>query len=118
MPRLAGISTWQLSHLQVSSFMAVIISQVARQGQHLLFLFFPLDTKRKLDTTDRNKVDTANPLCLDELDHAVILQEVRDAYKGGNAFSFFLFKLAFILGYGKIPAAPLARGLQLPCQRH
>jgi hypothetical protein len=88
-----------------------IISQVARQGQHLFFLFFPLDTKRKLDTTDGNKVDTANPLCLDELGHAVILQEVRDAYKGGNAFSFFLFKLAFILGYGKIPAAPVARRL-------
>jgi hypothetical protein len=108
---LGAISTLHSKHLQVSSFMALIISQVARQGQHLLFLFFPLDTKRKLDTTDGNKVDTANPLCLDELDHAVILQEVRDAYQGGNAFSFFLFVVAFILGYGKIPAAPLARRL-------
>jgi hypothetical protein len=98
--------------------MALILSQVARQGQHLFFLFFPLDTKRKLDTTDGNKVDTANPLCLDELGHADILQEKRNAHKGGNAFSFFLFKLAFPNSYGKIPAAPLARGLQLPCQRH
>jgi hypothetical protein len=118
MLRLAGISTWQLSHLQVSSFMALILSQVGRQGQHLLFLFFPLDTERKLDTTDGNKVDTANPLCLDELGHAVILQESVDTHKGGNAFSFFLFKLAFILEHGKMPAAPEARGLQLPCQRH
>jgi hypothetical protein len=88
--------------------MALIISQIARQGQHLLFLFFPLDTKRKLDTTDRNKVDTANPLCLDELVHVPILQESVDARKGGNAFSFFLFILAFIPSYDIIAAAAFA----------
>ena len=109
-PVLGAISTLHSKHLQVSSFMALILSQVSRQSQHLLFLFFPLDTKRKLDTTDGNKVDTANPLCLDELDHAVILQESVNTHKGGNTFSFFLFKLAFILGYGKIPAAAFGSG--------
>ena len=98
--------------------MAVIISQVARQGQHLLFLFFPLDTKGNLDPPDGQEVKTANPLRLDQLGHADILQEKKGAHKGGNAFSFFLFKLAFILEHGKMPAAPEARGLQLPCQRH
>jgi hypothetical protein len=87
-----------------------IISQVGCKGQHLLFLFFSLDTKRKLDTTDGNKVDTANPLCLDELDHAVILQESVNTHKGGNTFSFFLFKLAFSNSYGKIPAAAEGSG--------
>ena len=65
MPRLAGISTWQLSHLQVLSFMVLILSQVARQGQHLLFLFFPLDTERDLDPPDGQEVKTANLFCLD-----------------------------------------------------
>lgn len=76
--------------------MAVIISQVARQGQHLLFLFFPLDTERDLDPPDGQEVKTANPLRLDQLGHAVILQEKWDAHKGGNAFIFFfLFLLLF-----------------------
>jgi hypothetical protein len=70
--------------------MAVIISQVARQGQHLLFLFFPLDTKGNLDPPDGQEVKTANPLRLDQLGHADILQDVVDARKRGNAFSFLL----------------------------
>lgn len=76
--------------------MAVIISQVARQGQHLLFLFFPLDTKGNLDPPDGQEVKTANPLRLDQLGHVPILQEDGDAHKGGNAFSFFLFVVAFL----------------------
>jgi hypothetical protein len=55
------------SLLQSMQFMAIILSQVGRDGQHLLLLFFPLDTKRNLETTDGQEVKTANPLCLDHV---------------------------------------------------
>ena len=50
--------------------MAVILSQVGGRKQLLISLFFPLDTKGDLETTDGNEVDTANPLCLD---HGLII---------------------------------------------
>ena len=81
---------------QVFVFHVLILSQVGGDGQHLLFLFFSLDTKGNLDPTDGQEVKTANPLCLDELVHVPILQDVVDAHKGGNAFSFFLFVVAFL----------------------
>ena len=73
-----------------------ILHQNCGDGQHLLFLFFSLDTKGNLDPTDGQEVKTANPLCLDQLGHVPILQEDGDAHKGGNAFSFFLFVVAFL----------------------
>jgi len=76
--------------------MVLILSQVGRDSQHLLLLFFPLDTKGNLDPTDGQEVKTANPLRLDQLGHADILQEDGDVHKGGNAFSFFLFVVAFL----------------------
>jgi len=93
---------------QVFVFHVLILSQVGRDGQHLLFLFFPLDTKGNLDATDGQEVKTANPLCLDQLGHVPILQDVVDARKGGERFFFFLFILAFILSYDIIAAAAFA----------
>jgi hypothetical protein len=73
-----------------------ILHQDCGDRQHLLLFFFPLDTKGNLDPTDGQEVKTANPLRLDQLGHAVILQDVVDARKRGNAFSFFfLFLLLF-----------------------
>ena len=93
---------------QIFFFHVPILSQVGRDGQHLLFLFFPLDTKGNLDATDGQEVKTANPLCLDQLGHVPILQDVVDARKGGERFFFFLFILAFILSYDIIAAAAFA----------
>ena len=47
------------------------------------------------------------------LGHADILQEKKGAHKGGNAFSFFLFSLAFPNSYAKIPADARKGGCNL-----
>ena len=59
-------------------FMAVILSQVCGDGQHLFLARLTLDTKGNLDATDGQEVKTANPLCFD---HGLILSQLHNVCK-------------------------------------